>query len=268
MNQATQHNAPEKRVRRMEIVNPSVTAPMIHATSQITTPITHGCSQDEVTYYEIRSTLSGHASSDVAKNISPVQTIIYISGESIKFEPSQLGKHLAHGVTVYSTWSATPSSRQVICFDTNALIMRGAAALPIATEALSASAWGPVPAENLPALDQSAQQSILSKLPLPSHALKFLPSNVVSFAEALPGLVESTAASLRVPIQDMRWSVFTDPEESTQELVLIIATGLQPDKALEFWDVVGDMVEGKQRSLSATLREMIVQYISIEIRWP
>jgi hypothetical protein len=99
-------------------------------------------------------------------------------------------------------------------------------------------------------------------------ALEFLPENLISFSRSLEALLQSEARDFGVSVAGFEWSVFTDPQDSSRELVLEVTVRANSDQALDFWDRAAEAISARKKALSPTEQDLLNRHLSVQIYWP
>lgn len=88
------------------------------------------------------------------------------------------------------------------------------------------------------------------------HTLNFL----------LPALKKEARRSF-IPLTRIEVRGFVDPEEDTQEVVIVQWVNVSPEMALDYWDKLSFTVDAWAKSLPQDLASIIEERIALEVRW-
>jgi hypothetical protein len=80
-------------------------------------------------------------------------------------------------------------------------------------------------------------------------------------------LLKSEARKSFIPVSKVEVRGFVDPEEDTEEVVVIQWVKVSPQAALAYWDRLGSMVEFWIDFLPDELARIATERLSIEVRW-
>lgn len=85
--------------------------------------------------------------------------------------------------------------------------------------------------------------------------------------EHLLPLLERTARKSFMPVSKIEVKGFVDPEEDTEEIVVIQWVKVTPDAALNYWEKVGAVIGHWTGYLPEPLRAEAIEHIAFEVRW-
>jgi len=80
-------------------------------------------------------------------------------------------------------------------------------------------------------------------------------------------LLKGEARRSFIPVSKVEVRGFVDPEEDTEEVVVIQWVEVSPQAALAYWDKLGSMIEFWIGFLPDELARIAIERLSFEVRW-
>jgi len=85
--------------------------------------------------------------------------------------------------------------------------------------------------------------------------------------DAIRDLITHEASARGIRVKNLTVSRFSDPDETTEEIVVTQHVDLPAERALAYWDEVGALVERWRATLPQPDAEWATRFIAIDIRW-
>jgi hypothetical protein len=80
-------------------------------------------------------------------------------------------------------------------------------------------------------------------------------------------LLKGEARRSFIPVSKVEVRGFVDPEEDTEEVVVVQWVKVSPQAALAYWDKLGSMIEFWIGFLPDELARIAIERLSFEVRW-
>lgn len=101
---------------------------------------------------------------------------------------------------------------------------------------------------------------------LAGHSIDLLQESP-SLVDAIRDLITREAKTRFIRVKSLTVSRFSDPDETTEEIVVTQHVDLATEEALTYWDDIGAAVERWRSTLPQPHAEWVTRYIAIDIKW-
>lgn len=95
----------------------------------------------------------------------------------------------------------------------------------------------------------------------------YLAPEQLSLLSSLRAIILTSAAIARVPVGDLIFSTFTDPEENWTRVTCTVQVGIATEQALAFWDYLGAQIDRWRRGLPSRQSSLVNESFAVYVSW-
>jgi hypothetical protein len=108
---------------------------------------------------------------------------------------------------------------------------------------------------------------LASNVTIEPSAYELLDQDLAITLDRYLSLLATAARQRHMPVRDVVVYGYIDPEEDYEQIVISQWVVTNAERALTYWDQLGDVIDKWTRSLSEDVARDVEEHFAVEVRW-